>query len=588
MSMPAPTDALGQPMTGPMNSGLLPASSLARLSELATRALAGDQRAALRVSVVALPFEWLAEAVACGDVAGDTGLPFPLEADAAAWVLLPMQSPGGARVPDAAQDGGGLALRVSSTASRAWNEADIAALSAIAATAAMEVQLRSELSRQETATDGARVAALHDELTGLSNRELFLDRVAMMCLRHARHDDHHFAVLSVSIEQFEGIASTFGHDAAHDVLREFANRLRSVVRNYDSIARFDGDEFGILLESIRDESDAARVANRVHDALRDPIASRLDQFRVTANIGIVLSFSGIDSAARLTQLAGLARGRARTSGAPYEIFDPVMHQHAQARLSKEMDMRRAVEAGEFELHYQPIVSMTTGRIVHTEALVRWRHPRHGLVNAAEFITLAEETGLAVPLGWFTISQACRQLRSWREQVPDEPQLGVSVNVTAAHFRQRDVAEHVGSILDAQGVSHGISLEVTERMLIGNIAQAKTVLQDLRSLGIGIHLDDFGTGYSSLQYLHELPFDVIKIDRSFIARMQNGGRDAQLVATIRELARQLGVPVIAEGVETPEHLALVRELGCEYAQGYFFARPLPPDEMQAMLASGPRW
>ena len=571
-----------------MTPDLLPASSLARLSELATRAVGGDQRVPVRVSVITVPLEWLGDAVAGGDARGESAPPFALEADAAAWVVVPMTQLVGMPLPEPASNRTTLALCVISTSRRTWTDSEISALSAIAATAGTEMELRVQLQRGSADAEDQRAAALHDALTGLSNRALFLDRVAMMCLRHARHDDHHFAVMSVSIEQFEGIASTFGYDAARDVLREFANRLRTVVRNYDSIARFDGDEFGILLESIRNQSDAARVANRVHAALRAPIASRTDQFRVTANIGIVLSFSGVDSAARLTQLAGLARGRAKASGSAYEIFDPVMHQHAQARLSKEMDMRRGVEAGEFALHYQPVVSMSTGRIVHTEALMRWRHPSQGLVTAADFIPLAEETGLGVPLGWFTIDQACQQLRSWRDRAPGTSPAGVSVNVTAAHLRQRDMAEHVASILSAQGLSGGISLEVTERMLIGNMAQAKAVLEELRSLGIGIHLDDFGTGYSSLQYLHELPFDVIKIDRSFIARMQNGGRDAQLVSTIRELARQLGVPVIAEGVETPQHLALVRELGCEYAQGYLFARPLPPDEMEAMLASGSQW
>lgn len=586
--MPGEIDAVRHPTTGPMNPDLLPTNSLARMSELATRVVGGDQRVPLKVSVITVPFDWLGDVVACGDALGGAAPPFALEIDAAAWVLLPIPQPVGAPIPDDASSRTGLALCVMSTSRRAWKDSEIAALSAIAATAGTEIELRAELQRRSAIADEQRAASLHDALTGLSNRALFIDRVAMMCLRHARHQDHHFAVMSVSIEQFDGIASTFGYDAARDVLREFANRLRTVVRNYDSIARFDGDEFGILLESIRDQSDAARVANRVHGALRAPIVSRTDQFRVTANIGIVLSFSGVDSADRLTQLAGLARGRAKASGSTYEIFDPVMHQHAQARLSKEMDMRRGVEAGEFELHYQPVVSMATGRIVHTEALMRWRHPREGLVTAAQFIALAEETGLGVPLGWFTIDQACQQLRSWRDHVPGASSPGISVNVTAAHFRQRDVAEHVASIVSAQGLSGGISLEITERMLIGNMAQAKVVLEELRSLGIGIHLDDFGTGYSSLQYLHELPFDVIKIDRTFIARMQHGGRDAQIVATIRELARQLGVPVIAEGVETPQHLALVRELGCEYAQGYLFARPLPPDEMEAMLASGPQW
>lgn len=481
----------------------------------------------------------------------------------------------------------GLALLVGSAAPRAWSDEDVAALSPVAATAAMEMQLRAGASLSAAQPEQAGASVLHDTITDLPNRQLFLDRVAMACLRHVRYENRHFAVMSLSIEQYHGIESTFGYEAARELLREFGKRLAHVLRNYDSVARLDADEFGILLESIRDQSDAARVAHRVHEALRVPIETRMDQFRVAANVGIVLSFSGIDSAERLTQLAMLARGRARETRAPYEIFDPVMQQHARARISKEMDLRRAVEAGEFELHYQPIVSLSTGRIASAEGLIRWRHPRQGLVSAAQFITLAEETGLAVPLGWLTISQACAQLNSWRQR-PGHDQLGISVNVTAAHFRQRDMTEHIAEILRAQQVSAGISLEITEHMLISNIAEATAVLKELRRLGLAIHLDDFGTGYSSLQYLHELPFDAIKIDRGFIARMRNGGREAQVAFTIRELARQLGVPVIAEGVETPEHLGFVRDLGCEFAQGYFFARPVPPAEMDAMLTANPAW
>ena len=309
---------------------------------------------------------------------------------------------------------------------------------------------------------------------------------------------------------------------------------------------------------------------------------------LSASVGIVLGSADVDSAGRLMQLSGLARLRAASTGAPYEIYDPAMQEQARARLARETELRRAVQHNQFSLYYQPIVSLETGRIVETEALLRWRHPQRGVVNAGEFIGLAEEMGLTVPLGWFALDAAVHQLQAWSNAIPANGSLPISINMTAAHFRQPNVPERIGELLRKAGVTRGVNLEVTESLLINDATRAAETLAQLRQLGIGIHLDDFGTGYSSLQYLHELPFDAIKIDRSFIARLSKGGRDSQIVATIRELARQLGIPVIAEGVETQEHLTLVRALGCEFAQGYFFARPMPPEDLANLVSKNPAW
>jgi diguanylate cyclase (GGDEF)-like protein len=435
------------------------------------------------------------------------------------------------------------------------------------------------------------ISALPDDQSPpgeIAGRDLFNDRLEMALLRWSRFPDRRFAVLSLDVEQLSSIEAALGDEAGRDVRTEFAQRLKTAVRNYDTIGYIAGNQFGIVLESVRDESDPARVANRVHESLRTPIVTIRGQFMVTANIGIVLSGKDVGSAGRMLQLAGLARIRAREGASVYEIYDTAMHEHATQRLQKEMELRRAIEERQFELHYQPIISLANGRIVQTEALIRWRHPDRGLVPAADFIALAEETGVAIPMGWFTLNRACRQLSEWRERPGSNENLSMSINLTAAHFRQRNVTEQVGDVLSATGISHGLNFEITERILIGDHVQACAVLGSLRELGVRIHLDDFGTGYSSLQYLHELPFDAIKIDRGFIGRMRNGGRDAQVVTTIRELARQLGVPVIAEGVESAEHLRLVRELGCEYAQGYHFARPLPADATADLMASQPQW
>lgn len=439
---------------------------------------------------------------------------------------------------------------------------------------------------QAWAAEQLRAHPLHDPVTELANRDLFIDRVGQALMRCARDPRRFMAVMSVAIDQFADIESTFGYETAHAVLREVAARLRTALRNVDSVARLSGGEFAVLIESLRDDADAARVAQRVHESLKSTIRTTWDEFVVTASIGVMRSATGVDSPSRLVQLAALARERAWTHASAYELFDPAMHKRAQTRLQLEMELRRALEAGEFELYYQPIVSLEDTRIVELEALVRWRHPKRGMVSASEFIGLAESTGLVVPMGWSILTRACEQLREWHDREEPIAKLPVSINFTAAHLTRGELANRVRDALEAARLpDHTLNIEVTEGLLIEDPDRAKQAIDDLRSLGVGVHIDDFGTGYSSLQYLHELPLDAIKIDRRFISGGVKREGMAHVASTIRELARRIGVPVIAEGVETQDQLDLVRALGCEFAQGYLFSHPLPPAEASEVVRRG---
>jgi diguanylate cyclase (GGDEF)-like protein len=575
--------------------GLLPPDSNERLAAV-VRSLLPDVTmtgSTLRVWVSAHPLQSIAVSIACDDVGATDAPPLPsgiaLHVTEGALAIVPLKDSTGHVLEDDREEEVGLALCVSLPRARKWNATELTALSAVANLAAAEFELRIGIAKYEGSADKLSKHPLHDPVTELANRELFLDRIGQALMRCARSHERHMAVLSLRVNQLGDIESSFGYDAAEEVLKECANRLRVAVRNVDSVARLSSDEFGILLESLRHDADSARVATRIHEAFRVPVKTTWDEFMVSASIGVVLSTTGLDSPARLVQLAGLAQERAEGSGAAYELFDPGMQRNAQIRLQHETDLRRAVEAHEFELHYQPIISLDSGRVVELEALVRWRHPKRGLVTAGEFIAVAEETGLIVPMGWLALTEACEQIRSWRAADAFGHPVTVSINMTAAHLRHRDLGEKMRAALTGAGLSdHALNFEITEGILIDDPERAKIALNELRALGVGVHLDDFGTGYSSLQYLHELPLDAIKIDRRFVARLGRESREAQVAATIRELARKIGVPVIAEGVETPEQLALVRALECEFAQGYYFSHPLPPAEMSELLRSNPSW
>lgn len=573
---------------------LLPSESLVRLSRLAACALdQGDQSAPLvpRLWIARLAFP-LAVPAFVGDTANDEScllmIP-PLPGDIRALAVVPFSSVAGERPVHGGPAELPLAMCAGLAQPRRWLAADRRAIVSIAGTLQTEMRLLERLQRHDQETHERLRNPLRDPATDTATRELFLDRVGQALLRHARTRGRGLAVVSTAIHQLPDIQASVGHEEAQEVMRELARRLRSAVRDVDSVGRISDDELGILLEALRDNSDAARVASRIHDALRQPIATRWDELMVSANIGVVMCERGVDSPSRLVQLATLARERSRIAGTPYEIFDPSMQQTAQRRLHQEMELRRGVERGEFELHYQPIITLATGRIARVEALLRWRQPERGILSASEFIALAEQTGLVIPLGWSVLAKGVAQLAEWRSGGGAMQSLALSMNITAGHLRHRELFERLDTLLSQSQLAPGtVDLEITEGVLIDDPRRARDVLSELRARGVGIHLDDFGTGYSSLQYIHELPLDAIKIDRAFIARICDGEHHRRLVAMIRELARQIGVAVVAEGVETPEQLARVRELGCEYAQGYLFSRPLPPAEMTALLRREPVW
>ncbi len=328
-------------------------------------------------------------------------------------------------------------------------------------------------------------------------------------------------------------------------------------------------------------------------ALAAPLETREGQIFPSASIGIVLSSSGLDDGedahVRLLQRAGVAISRAKQGGrARYEMFDRGMQARAVTRLRMETDLRGAVERGEFELYYQPLITLATGRITELEALLRWRHPVRGIVAPLDFIPLAEETGLITRIGSWVLAEACRQMHEWQERFPRDVPLSLSVNLSVKQFAQPEFVRHVSEIVAASGLDpHCLKLEITESVAIDDPDRTRGMLEELRRLGVRIYLDDFGTGYSSLGHLHQLSLDAIKIDRSFVMHMEEP-MHLQLVHTVRDLARNIGVTVIAEGVEKQSQLDVLRRIGCESAQGYFFSRPVPVDEVAKLLERDPRW
>jgi diguanylate cyclase (GGDEF)-like protein len=455
-------------------------------------------------------------------------------------------------------------------------------------------RVRLELAECQRGAEELRRHAMRDTLTALPNRALFLDRLAHAVERARRHKDFRFAVLSLDLDRFKAVNDSLGVHIGDEILVAVARRLETCVRGEDTVARLSGDEFAILLESLADDSDAGRVADRMLRALAAPVDTREGGVFATPSIGIVLSSSGLDvgedANARLLQRAGVAMTRAKTAGrARYEMFDRAMQARAVARLRMETDLRGAVERGEFVLYYQPLVSLETGRVTELEALLRWRHPERGIVAPLEFIPLAEETGLITPIGTWVLAESCRQVREWQQRYPRAVPLSLSVNLSVKQFAQADFVAHVAGTVRASGLDpRCLKLEITESVAIDDPDRTRGMLEELRELGVRMYLDDFGTGYSSLGHLHQLSLDAIKIDRSFVRRMGEGPMHLQLVHTVRDLARNIGVTVIAEGVETAAQLQTLRGIGCESAQGYLFSRPVPVDEIAALLERDPIW
>src|SRR6202790_1164623 len=428
--------------------------------------------------------------------------------------------------------------------------------------------------------------AFHDGLTNLPNRALFLDRLQHALTLSKRHANYKFAVLLIDVDEFKIINDSLGHKAGDELLIKIGQRLKDAVRradtvsrpgnsgvvdkliNDDVLARLGGDEFTVLLDDIRDPIEAVRVAERIQAELATPFVVNQQEIVISASIGITSSTSPHTQAEDLMRDADIAMYRAKRAGkARCEVSDPAMHASAVKRLTLETDLRKALDQGEFRVFYQPIVSVQTGKITGFEALTRWQRPQ-GIVPPIEFIAVAEETGLIIPMNRQLLREACEHLRSWQSEFPSSPPLSMSVNITPKEFAQSDLASEIGKILQQTGVDPGcIQLEIVETIAMGDAEKSGQVLAQLKALGVRLSIDDFGTGYSSLSRLRLIPVDTLKIDRAFIMNMDSDSESREIVRVIIMLAHNLGLKVVAEGTETEEHIKLLKELNCEMAQGY---------------------
>ncbi len=445
------------------------------------------------------------------------------------------------------------------------------------------VAVISDISELKRSEERLVHNAFHDALTDLPNRALFFDRLTHAVDRAKRRRDYAFAVLFLDLDRFKVVNDSLGHRVGDQLLIGIARRLEACLRPGDTVARLGGDEFTVLLEDVKGVSDATRVAERIQTALRVPFALGGHEAFTSASMGIALSTTGYEEPEDFLRDADLAMYRAKATGrARYEVFDRAMHERAVTQLQLETDLRKALERGELRLQYQPVVAVETRAIVGFEALLRWRHPERGLIYPAEFITLAEETGLITEIGDWVLAEACQQVRRWHEAVP-ERRPAVAVNLSSRQFLQADLVERIQAVLRATGLDPSyLHLEITESTVMENGARVLETLDRLRALRVHLCLDDFGTGYSSLSYLHQFPIDTLKIDRSFVGRMGRGGENAEIIRAIVDLGHNLDKRVVAEGVESLDQVAQLRALDCEYAQGRFFAPPLEPEAAGALL------
>jgi diguanylate cyclase (GGDEF)-like protein len=476
------------------------------------------------------------------------------------------------------------------TVARDWEDKEIRLFREIAISALTEIELQRRTAEAERVEQQLRHDALHDRLTGLPNRAFFVERVRVAVERARRNPDECFGVLFLDLDNFKAVNDSFGHVAGDELLLEVARRFTGCLRSLDMLARLGGDEFALLLENIREPSDAARVAERLQASLQTPVDLGEDEAYTSVSIGVAVHNDADDHPQNLLRSADLALYRAKEQGrGRFQVFDPRMHEEAVRRLRLETDLRRALERDQFRLHYQPVVSLDSGRIVAVEALLRWEHPERGLVAPGDFIHVAEDTGLITDIGQWVLEQACRQCQLWRREHGDDAPESVWVNLSVRQLAEGDLAHQVSQVLKALHFEPAqLTLEVTENLLVENVEASLRTLRDLNALGVRVFMDDFGSGHSSLGYLDRLAIDGIKIDRAFVGHLGSGERPLQLVRTIVGLIRGLGLTPIAEGVETEEQLRLLRDMGCAYAQGFHFSRAVPPDGIAKLLKVRVRW
>ncbi len=424
--------------------------------------------------------------------------------------------------------------------------------------------------------------ALHDTLTGLPNRALMIDHLKLTIARTKRRHDRRFAVLFLDLDRFKLVNDTLGHMIGDQLLVGIARRLETCLRPGDTIARVGGDEFTILLEDLSDEKEAIVVAERIHQELKAPFNLGGRDVFTTVSIGIAPGSMAYDQPDEILRDADTAMYRSKSLGkARHEMFDEEMHARSTDLLRLETDLRMAHERNEFFVNYQPIVALDSFRVCGFEALVRWQHPERGLISPTDFIPVAEEAGQILQIGQWVLREACYQIKRWQEKFPADESLYMTVNLSAKQFAQPDLIEQVSAILTETGLDPNcLKLEITESVLVDDFDSAAAMLFRLRALGVRLSIDDFGTGYSSLTYLHRFPIDTLKIDRSFVAVLDKD--NLEIVRTILNLAENLGMDVVAEGVETQEQMALLRNLSCQSGQGYFFSKPMTVIEAEKVI------
>jgi diguanylate cyclase (GGDEF)-like protein len=458
--------------------------------------------------------------------------------------------------------------------SRGPRDADARTLERAARLAALAVERRELSARLEH-------QATHDALTGLPNRALFLDRL-QQALASAQRGAHMAAVMFIDLDRFKHINDTLGHAVGDALLREVSTRLSAVTRDSDTLARMGGDEFTLVAGRIDDARGAVIIAEKLLSAFRQPFPVGEHELFVTASLGVSLYPQDGEDAASLQRNADIAMYRAKAGGKnQYEFFQPEMSADAVEHLAMENDLRRAVERGEFELHYQPVLDLASGRVVSLEALLRWRHPARGLLHPQHFLPVAEESGLIAPIGEWALREACRQTAAW--QAAGLPATRASVNVSALQMGRDDLREVVAAALsDAKLDARWLELEVSERVLVNNVNASIDLLGRVRELGVRVAIDDFGRGHSSLLYLHRLPVDSLKVEGTFVRALESSGNARPLVQAVVALAHSLKLEAVAESVENEAQLQAVRELGCDLAQGYLWSPALPAEQIAALL------
>lgn len=434
-----------------------------------------------------------------------------------------------------------------------------------------------------------RHAAFHDALTDLPNRSLFIETLKFTLEKHKQTPNYDFAVLFLNLNRFKTINDSLGHSNGDRLILNVAKKLSESVRDGDLVARFGGDEFGIILGNIQGIEQAVNLASAIRGRVFEPFSIAGKEVFSSISIGIAFGKRQYCEVEEVLRDADIAMYHAKKQGKGIEIFNPTMHADALKLLQLETDLRYAIERKEMCAYFQPIIELDSLKLVGFESLIRWKHPEKGLIPPSEFIPVSEDTKLIIPITLWMLRHSCEQLVEWQNQSPLNKNLFLSVNLSGKHFTQTDLVSQVKKIVVETGIEPAcLKLEITESAVMENAETVISMLKELKEIGVQLSIDDFGTGYSSLSYLHRFPIDTLKVDRSFVSTMEDGSENGEIVRTIIALAKTLGMNIVAEGIETVHQLHQLRVLKCEYGQGYLFSIPIPAEDAKALLQDKTRW